>query len=151
MSLNALAKTWCTPGLPLAVGGPSKITKGGRSRRFSDESLKISYFFQKRSWVSSSKGIFNFDDTGLNIQPPNYLIKKVRPNRDELKLLAVPPRFPALPDAWCPGNEGQSARLLQMRVRRAAREGFSFTCFHPVSTTPGSLLDSIELLVSVTA
>jgi hypothetical protein len=38
-----------------------------------------------------------------------------------------------------------------MRVQRAAQEGFSFNCFHPASTIPGSLMGDVELFFSVTA
>ncbi|MCK9246300.1 MAG: hypothetical protein M0P11_05020 [Anaerolineaceae bacterium] len=67
-------------------------------------------------------------------------------------LLAVPPRFPTLVGRSVPRNRGAGGSpTAQGRVQRAAQEGFSFTCFHPAFTIPGSLLDSIELLVSVTA
>src|SRR5665647_625021 len=41
MSLEALASKWWTPGLPLAVGGPSKNTKGRPGSPFSRTRLTI--------------------------------------------------------------------------------------------------------------
>ena len=136
------------------------MTNGGQSLRSSEDFLKISLAFQKRSCASSSTGIFNPDETGLNIRPPKKftLIKKPVPNTGTSiitrgttplpgisRRLAQPSRWAALPLTL--GNGSLSGNCVQL----AAREGFSATCVALAHTISGSLSTGNSLLVSVFA
>jgi hypothetical protein len=91
--------------------------------------------------------------------PKNQINKKTRPNRDEPKLLAVPPRFPKVLGRSALPFERQATpltlgkRLAYYRLVCSARCSgriFIQLC-RPASIIPGSLWVWIELLVSVNA
>src|SRR6185503_11643253 len=68
MSLKTRARTWCAPGGPLAVGGPSqKIHSGAPSRRRID-SWKTSRSRQRSSTRSSSCGKDTLGSTAIGLQ-----------------------------------------------------------------------------------
>src|SRR5438552_16098928 len=56
MSLNTRARTWWAPGLPLAVGGPSKKTNCSAPRRCSSDRSNTLRSRQRASTRSSSSG-----------------------------------------------------------------------------------------------
>src|ERR1700712_5784196 len=80
MSLNARARTWWTPGLPLAVGGPSQKTQRSAPSRLRSDSAKTSRSRQRSRTPSSSFGKDWFESTGRRaMSRPGYALAPAGP------------------------------------------------------------------------